>query len=152
VGLTNAAVIVGFGLEWNSVPSHKFVHPGYTATTNRIQVGEMLLHEGSRGLEAKEGLKFNAETGRQAEGQGPRLLTCAGKTSPFIYHGGLYERSSVAARSPLEMHNWMELWSSNSSRAPKNRTHADLIKVNSGFSHGCSFGQVGLSVHRPMKG
>ncbi len=35
-----------FGLGWNSVLSPKFVQPGCTATTNRIQVGEMLLYEG----------------------------------------------------------------------------------------------------------
>ena len=44
---------VGIGLEWNSVPSPNFVQPGCTATTNRIQVGEMLLHGGGRGVRKK---------------------------------------------------------------------------------------------------
>ena len=43
--LTNAAHVVDTGLERKSVPGPKFVQPGCTATTNRIQVGEMLLHE-----------------------------------------------------------------------------------------------------------
>jgi hypothetical protein len=47
VAPTHAAVVVGIGLEWNRVPSPRFVHPGCTATTSRIQVGEMLLHEGA---------------------------------------------------------------------------------------------------------
>jgi hypothetical protein len=46
VAPTHAAVVVGIGLEWNSVLSHKFVQPGCTTTTNQIQVGEMLLYEG----------------------------------------------------------------------------------------------------------
>jgi hypothetical protein len=58
VGLTNAAVIVGIGLEWNSVPSPKFVQPGCTATTNRIQVGEMLLREKGARTTKKEGPRF----------------------------------------------------------------------------------------------
>jgi hypothetical protein len=49
--------IVGIGLEWNSVPSPEFVQPGCTATTNRTQVGEMLLGEGGEAYK-KEGLKF----------------------------------------------------------------------------------------------
>ncbi len=40
------ALVVGIGLEWNTVRSHKFVQPGCTATTTTIQVGEMLLREG----------------------------------------------------------------------------------------------------------
>jgi antitoxin VapB len=48
VAPANAAVIVGIGLERNRVPSPRFVHPGCTVTTNRIQVGEMLLHEERR--------------------------------------------------------------------------------------------------------
>ena len=48
VAPTHAAVIVGIGLEWNRGPSPKFVQPGCTATTNRIQVDEMPLHEGVR--------------------------------------------------------------------------------------------------------
>jgi hypothetical protein len=47
-GLTHAAVIVGIGLEWNMITTFKFVQPGCTATTNRIQVGETPLHEGVR--------------------------------------------------------------------------------------------------------
>jgi len=43
--------------EWNSVPSPKFVQPGCTATTNRIQVGEMLVHEGVEACK-KNGPKF----------------------------------------------------------------------------------------------
>jgi hypothetical protein len=57
VGLTNAAVIIGIGLVWNSVLSPKFVQPGCTATTNRIQVGEMLLREGGEAYKT-EGPKF----------------------------------------------------------------------------------------------
>jgi hypothetical protein len=53
---TNAAVIVGIGLERKSVPSPKFVQPGCTATTNQIQVGEMLLREGVEAYK-KEGPK-----------------------------------------------------------------------------------------------
>ena len=45
------------GLEWNRVPSPKFVQPGCTVTTNRIRVGEMLLHEGVEAYK-KEGPKF----------------------------------------------------------------------------------------------
>ena len=41
----------------NRIPSFKFVHPDCTATTNRIQVGEMLLHEGVEAYK-KEGPKF----------------------------------------------------------------------------------------------
>ena len=37
--------------------SPKFVQPGCTATTSRIQVGEMLLHEGVEAYK-KEGPKF----------------------------------------------------------------------------------------------
>jgi hypothetical protein len=48
VASPNAAVIAGIGFEWNRVPSPKFVHPGCTVTTSRIQVGEMLLHEERR--------------------------------------------------------------------------------------------------------
>jgi hypothetical protein len=40
-------LFIGIGLERNRVPSPRFVHPGCTATTSRIQVGEMLLHEGA---------------------------------------------------------------------------------------------------------
>jgi len=54
---TNAPAFVGIGLEWNSVPSPKFVQPGCTAMTNRIQVGEMLLHDGVEAYK-KEGPKF----------------------------------------------------------------------------------------------
>ena len=57
VAPTHAAVVVGIGLEWNSVLSPKFVQPGCTATTNRIQVGEMLVHEGVEAYK-KEGPKF----------------------------------------------------------------------------------------------
>ena len=57
VAPTHAAVIVGIGLEWNRGPSPKFVQPGCTATTNRIQVCEMLLHEGVEAYK-KEGPKF----------------------------------------------------------------------------------------------
>ncbi len=59
VAPTNAAAVVGIGLEWNSAPSPKFVQPGCTATvtTNRIQVGELLLHEGVEAYK-KEGSKF----------------------------------------------------------------------------------------------
>jgi hypothetical protein len=39
------------------VPGPKFVQPGCTATTNRIQVGEMLVHEGVEAYK-KEGPKF----------------------------------------------------------------------------------------------
>src|ERR1039457_2504486 len=56
-GPPNPAVVVGVGLEWNSVVSPKFVQPGCTATTNRIQVGEMLLHEAVEAYK-KEGPKF----------------------------------------------------------------------------------------------
>jgi hypothetical protein len=77
VASTNAAVIAGIGFEWNRVPSPKFVHPGCTVTTNRIQVGEMLLHEGVEAYK-KEGSKFMAPGG-QTEGQGQRLMTWAGK-------------------------------------------------------------------------
>ena len=35
-------LFIGIRLERNRVPSPRFVHPGCTATTNRIQVGEML--------------------------------------------------------------------------------------------------------------
>src|ERR1022692_4316387 len=51
------AVIVGIGLEWNSVRAPKVVQPGCTATTNRIQVGEMPLHEAVEAYK-KEGPKF----------------------------------------------------------------------------------------------
>jgi len=54
---THAGVVAGIGLEWNSVPSPKFVQPGCTAMTNRIQVGEMLLHDGVEAY-TKEGPKF----------------------------------------------------------------------------------------------
>ena len=54
---THAGVVAGIGLEWNSVPSPKFVQPGCTAMTNRIQVGEMLLHDGVEAYK-KEGPKF----------------------------------------------------------------------------------------------
>jgi hypothetical protein len=54
---TDATFIAGIGLEWNRAPSPKFVQPGCTATTNRIQVGEMLLHEGGEACK-KEGPKF----------------------------------------------------------------------------------------------
>ena len=57
VAPANAAVIVGIGLERNRVPSPRFVHPGCTPTTSRIQVGEMLLHEGVEAYK-KEGPKF----------------------------------------------------------------------------------------------
>jgi hypothetical protein len=56
-GSTHAAVFVGIGLEWNRVRSPKFVHPGCTVTTNRIRVGEMLLHEGAEACK-KEGPKW----------------------------------------------------------------------------------------------
>jgi hypothetical protein len=56
VAPTNAAV-VGIGLEWNSVPSPKFVQLGCTATTNQIQVGELLLREGIEAYKS-EGPKF----------------------------------------------------------------------------------------------
>ena len=55
--VTNAAVIVGIGLESKRIPSLKFVQPCCTATTNRIQVGEMLLHEGVEAYK-KEGPRF----------------------------------------------------------------------------------------------
>src|ERR1017187_1196086 len=42
---------------WNGVLSPKFVQPDCTATTNRIQVGEMLLHEAVEAYK-KEGPKF----------------------------------------------------------------------------------------------
>ena len=54
---THAGVVAGIGLEWNTAPSPKFVHPGCTATTNRIQVGEMLVHEGVEAYK-KDGPKF----------------------------------------------------------------------------------------------
>jgi hypothetical protein len=57
VAPTHAAVFVGIGLEWNRVPSPKFVHPGCTVTTNRIRVCEMLLHEGVEAYK-KDGPKF----------------------------------------------------------------------------------------------
>jgi hypothetical protein len=70
---THAAVIVGIGLEWKRGPNPKFVQPGCTATTNRIQVSEMLLNEGVEAY--KKGR-------RQAEGQGQRLMTGGGKAVP----------------------------------------------------------------------
>jgi hypothetical protein len=49
--------VVVIGLRLNGVTSPKFVQPGCTATTKRIQVGEMLLHEGIEAYK-KEGPKF----------------------------------------------------------------------------------------------
>jgi hypothetical protein len=54
--LPNAAVVV-IGLGWNRITSPKFVQPGCTATTNRIQVGELLPPEGVEAYK-KEGPKF----------------------------------------------------------------------------------------------
>ncbi len=57
VAPANAAVVVGIGLGSNRIPSFKFVHPGCTATTSRIPVGEILLRESVPAYE-KEGPKF----------------------------------------------------------------------------------------------
>jgi hypothetical protein len=57
VAPTHAAVVVGIGLEWNRIASSKFVQPGCTVTTNRIQVGEMLLQDCVEACK-KEGPKF----------------------------------------------------------------------------------------------
>jgi len=50
-------LFIGIGLERIRAPIPKFVQPGCTATTNRIQVGEMLVHEGVEAYK-KEGPKF----------------------------------------------------------------------------------------------
>ena len=74
-----AAVIVVIGREWDRTPTPKFVQPSCTTTTNRIQVSEMLAHEGGRG--AQEGrAQVHAAPGRQAKGQGQRVATSAGET------------------------------------------------------------------------
>ena len=57
VTLTVVLPLIGIGLVWSSVPSPKFVHPGCTATTRRIPVGEILLREGVRAYK-KVGPKF----------------------------------------------------------------------------------------------
>ena len=44
-------------LEWSRALRPKFVQPGCTAMTNRIQVGEMLLHDGVEAYK-KEGPRF----------------------------------------------------------------------------------------------
>ncbi len=52
--LTNAAVFVGIGLEWNRGPRPNFVQPGCTATTSRIPVGEISLARGRASLREGE--------------------------------------------------------------------------------------------------
>ena len=74
-------LFVGIGLERNRVPSPRFVHPGCTATTSRIQVGEMLLHEGAEAYKQEGRAQVHAAPSRQTEGQSKRLMTWAGKTS-----------------------------------------------------------------------
>ncbi len=82
----NAAVIVGIGREWDRTPSPKFVQPGCTATTNRIQVNEMLLHEGGeaykkvgpkfmRCLVAKQKVLVTSKTDNSATRRKPLRLT-----------------------------------------------------------------------------
>jgi hypothetical protein len=63
-------LFVGIGLERNRVPSPRFVHPGCTATTSRIQVGEMLLHDGAEAYKQEGRAQVHAAPGCQAEGQG----------------------------------------------------------------------------------
>jgi hypothetical protein len=71
---TNAAAVVGIGLERNGVPSPKFVQRGCTAMANRIQVGEMLLQEGVEAYK-KEGPKFMQRLVAKQKAQGQRLMT-----------------------------------------------------------------------------
>src|ERR1017187_5091912 len=76
-------------LSWSSVPSPQVcatrLH-SHDQPTDRIQVGEILLREVGRGLQEGRA-QAHATPSRQTEGQSQRLMTWAGKTSPFIGHG-----------------------------------------------------------------
>ena len=116
--------------------SPKFVHPGCTATTNRTQVGEILLHEGGRGLQERRdqsscrvwspSRRPGAKTHNLGRGDYPPIGNSAASVFPlpcsgawprpwalFVCGNGALSRSSGA--EPLSTFK-LEGWSCTSSK------------------------------------